>query len=65
MGQSIAIILYVVFCILAGLCGSHRRMGFFGTFLFSLLITPVVVLLVLILTGPSRRDERDRHPQSN
>ena len=64
MGQSIAIVLYLIFCILAGLCGSHRRMGFFGTFLFSLIVTPVVVLLVLILTAPSRRDEGDR-PQSN
>jgi uncharacterized membrane protein len=64
MGQSIAVVLYLIFCILAGLCGSHRRMGFFGTFLFSLVVTPVVVLLVLILTAPSRRDEGDR-PQSN
>jgi hypothetical protein len=64
MGQSIAVVLYLIFCILAGLCGTHRRMGFFGTFLLSLVITPVVVLLVLILTAPSRRDEGDR-PQSN
>ncbi len=64
MGQTIAIVLYLLFCVLAGLCGSHRRMGFFGTFLFSLVVTPVVVLLVLILTAPSRRDEGDR-PQSN
>ena len=33
MTLSIAIILYLVFCVLSGLCGSHRRMGFFGTFL--------------------------------
>jgi len=64
MGQSIAIVLYLIFCILAGLCGSHRRMGFFGTFLLSLVVTPVLVLLVLILTAPSRRDESDR-AQSN
>ena len=49
---------------LAGLCGSHRRMGFFGTFLLSVFLTPVLVLLLLILTGPSRT-ERDRYPQSN
>jgi peptidoglycan/LPS O-acetylase OafA/YrhL len=64
MTLSIAIILYLVFCVLAGLCGSHRRMGFFGTFLLSLFLTPVLVLLLLILTGPSRA-ERDRYPQSN
>jgi peptidoglycan/LPS O-acetylase OafA/YrhL len=64
MTLSVAIILYLVFCLLAGLCGSHRRMGFFGTFLLSLFLTPVLVLLLLILTGPSRA-ERDRSPQSN
>ena len=65
MTQSIAIVLYLVFCILAGVCGSYRRMGFFGTFLISLVITPVVMLLVLILTAPLHRVERDRRPQSN
>ena len=64
MTLSIAIILYLVFCLLAGLCGSHRRMGFFGTFLLSIFLTPILVLLLLILTGPSRT-ERDRSPQSN
>ncbi len=65
MGQTILIVLYVVFCLLAGVCGSHRRMGFFGTFLISFVVTPVLVLLVLILTAPSPRAERDRRPQSN
>jgi hypothetical protein len=65
MIQPIFVVLYVLFCILAGLCGMHRRMGFFGTFLLSLVVTPVVVLLVLVLTAPSDRVERDRRPQSN
>jgi uncharacterized membrane protein len=65
MTQSIAIVLYVAFCLLAGICGSYRRMGFFGTFLLSLVITPVVMLLVLILTAPLNRVERDQRPQSN
>jgi hypothetical protein len=50
--------------VLTGLCGTQRRMGFFGTFLLSLVLTPVIVLLLLILTGPSRA-ERDRNPQSS
>ena len=65
MIQPIAVVLYVIFCILAGLCGMNRRMGFFGTFLLSLVVTPVVVLLVLVLTAPSDRVERDHRPQSN
>jgi hypothetical protein len=47
--------IYVVFCILTGLCGIDRRMGFFGTFVIALITTPLVVLPVLLLTGPSRR----------
>ena len=49
--------IYVVFCILTGLCGIDRRMGFFGTFVIALVTTPLVVLPVLLLTGPSRRVE--------
>jgi hypothetical protein len=45
---------YLGFCVLVGLCGSQRRMGFTGTFLLSLIVTPVVALIVLLLTGPSR-----------
>ena len=49
--------IYIIFCILTGLCGIDRRMGFFGTFLLALLTTPLVVLPVLLITGPSRRVE--------
>jgi hypothetical protein len=52
--------IYVVFCILTGLCGIDRRMGFFGTFVIALITTPLVVLPVLLLTGPSRRAEWHR-----
>jgi hypothetical protein len=45
---------YLAFCILVGLCGSQRRMGFTGTFLLSLVVTPVIALIVLLITGPSR-----------
>jgi hypothetical protein len=65
MATAIFVILYIAFCLLAGLAGSQRRMRFFGTFLLSLVVTPVVVLLILILTAPSRRVERDRRAQRN
>jgi hypothetical protein len=50
-------IVYIVFCVLTGLCGSYRRIGFLGTFLLALLTTPLVVLPLLFLTGPSGRVE--------
>jgi hypothetical protein len=52
---SIAVILYIVFCALTGVCGIHRRMGFIGTFLLTFVFTPPVVLIVLLLTGPAHR----------
>jgi hypothetical protein len=40
-------------------------MGFLGTFIASLFLTPIVVLVVLLLTGPSQRVEWQRRPQSD
>jgi hypothetical protein len=65
MAYYIALVLYIVFCLLVGLCGSQRRMGFIGTFLVSLVLTPVVVLVVLLLTGPAQRVVVHRRPQSD
>jgi len=50
-------IAYITLCVLTGLAGSERRMGFLGTFLLAVVTTPLVVLPLLLLTGPSRRVE--------
>jgi hypothetical protein len=66
LSQPIALVfLYVVFCILVGICGSQRRMGFTGTFILSLLLTPVVMLIVLLMTGPSQRLEKLKRPPAD
>jgi uncharacterized membrane protein len=65
MTLAVVVIIYVVFCILTGFCGSHRRMGFFGTFLMSLFLTPIVMLIVLKLTAPSERVEWRQRSQSD
>lgn len=54
MAPALALVGYVIFCILVGVCGSQRRMGFIGTFILSFFLTPLVVLIVLLLTGPQR-----------
>jgi hypothetical protein len=46
-----------VFCALTGLCGIGRKLGFFGTFFLALITTPLVVLPLLLITGPSRNVE--------
>jgi hypothetical protein len=47
---------------LTGLCGIGRRMGFLGTFGLALITTPLVVLPLLLITGPSRNTEWRRGP---
>jgi hypothetical protein len=68
MLTAIFIIIYVIASLLTGLVGRNRRMGFVGTFLISLFITPLAMLLILGLTGPSseiewRRRRQRRSPQ--
>jgi uncharacterized paraquat-inducible protein A len=44
------IIVYLVLCFLIGIAGRHRRIGFFGFFILSLILTPVLTLLWLLAT---------------
>jgi len=60
MEPVIIIILYLLACILVGLVGSRRSMGFFAAFFFSLLFSPVLVILILQLTHPRERQRRGR-----
>ena len=55
---------YLVFSVLVGLCGSQRRLGFTGTFLLSLVITPILALVIILITGPSRRVQMERRQRS-
>jgi hypothetical protein len=52
--MALAILAYITVCLLTGFCGTHRRMGYWGTFFLALFVTPLVVLPVLFITGPSR-----------
>ena len=48
---------YLIFCILVGICGSQRRLGFLGAFFLSIFFTPVLTLIGLMLTGPAPVDK--------
>jgi len=54
---AIAITAYIIVCLLTGFGGVGRRMGFWGTSFLALVTTPLVVWLVLFITGPSRHVE--------
>ena len=49
---------YIAICVLTGLCGSATRIGFLGTFIVALVVTPLLVLPVLLLISSSHRIER-------
>jgi len=50
----IYVVIYVMVAVLVGLCGRHRRMGFLGSFVLSLVISPPLALLFLYLTTEVR-----------
>lgn len=48
------LLLYVVACVFVGYAGRSRRIGFIGFLLVSILLTPVIALLILMLSAPSK-----------
>lgn len=44
--------------VLVGIIGSHRRIGFGWAFLLSLIFTPLVGLIIALLTDPLPGDEQ-------
>ena len=46
---------YVALCVVAGYAGRGTRVGFWGSFFISLLITPPIAILLMILFHPSQR----------
>lgn len=47
--------IYIALCISVAIVGTGSRLGFFGTFLFSLLLTPLLMIFLLIMLTPRKR----------
>jgi hypothetical protein len=50
-----SIILYLALCLVAGIAGRNRRIGFLGFFFASIVFTPVICLLFLFFATPRQR----------
>jgi hypothetical protein len=50
----IQLLLYVVVCALTAIGGMDRRGGFFLTFFFALIFSPLIVLPILLISHPLR-----------
>jgi hypothetical protein len=48
-------VLYVVVCALAAYFGRNTRLGYWGTFVVSLIFTPFLVVIILLLFGQGRQ----------
>src|SRR5205809_1074004 len=62
-GVMLGPVFYIIMCLLTGLRGTYSRVGFGGTVLLAMLLTPIPVLLVLTLTEQARRRELQRLQQ--
>ena len=47
-------ILWIIGSLIAGLMGRRRWLGFLGSFVFALVLSPILAIAVLILTHPSK-----------
>jgi len=45
---------YFIACLIVGIYGSERRFGFLGSFIGSILATPLIVFLVLLITKKTK-----------
>jgi hypothetical protein len=53
-------IAYLVLCITVGLLGHKRAIGFWGFFVLSLVLTPLLMTLILALTSYRREPAPSR-----
>jgi hypothetical protein len=53
---------YLALCLVAGVAGRKRRIGFWGYFFCSFIFTPVISILFLFFAAPREPDGRNRFP---
>ena len=57
-------LVYLVLCLVAGIAGRNRRIGFWGFLFCSVLFTPVISLLFLYFAGPAKGVTRGAEERS-
>ncbi len=49
--MEVLIILYLLVCALVGAIGQNRKIGFFGGFFVSLILSPIIGLIVVLVSS--------------
>ena len=52
--------IYFACCLLVALFGIRRRMGFWGYLFFSMIFSPILGLIVLLVSGRKRLSKKER-----
>lgn len=55
----ILIVIYLVLCFMVALLGRRTRLGFFRGFLFSIMLTPFVMMLYLLIFTTLEAEARE------
>jgi len=50
----VIIVLYLLLCLLMGLLGRNRKLGFWGYFFGSIILTPIIGLILLLASDPRK-----------
>ncbi len=53
----IIVVLYISLSLLIAFLGINKKMGFWGIFFFSIIFSPILGLIVLVISG-NRKDKR-------
>lgn len=51
------LLIYGIACLLVGILGANRTMGFWGYFFASAVFTPIVGFIMMLISGPLPRRE--------
>ena len=54
----LSIVTYLTLCLMVGILGRRTRLGFFRSFLFSIMVTPFVIMLYLLLFATVEAEAR-------
>ena len=54
----LSVVAYLALCLMMGILGRRTRLGFFRSFLFSIMVTPLVILLYLLLFATVEAEAR-------
>jgi hypothetical protein len=57
MGTIIILALYIGLCVLVGKYGKTRVIGFWGFFILSLLLTPAIIFVILLISKERKPKE--------